>query len=428
LLAVKGFALDNSVHMNHVSSADSCGALDGLRVLDLSRVLAGPWATQLLADYGAEVIKVERPGEGDDTRSWGPPWLKDRERNDTGDSAYFLSTNRNKRSITVNLAHPEGSRIIRDLARTCDVVVENFKVGTLTRYGLDYDSLRELNSALVYCSISAYGQTGSRADQPGYDAMIQASGGLMSITGATDEDGGTPQKTGVAIADIMAGMYATTAILAALVARNKMGEGQHIDVPLYDSQVAWLANQNMNYLVGGMVPGRQGTAHPNIAPYQTFITADGHVTLAVGNDRQFRACMECLGLDELSADKRFHNNASRVANRQVLVPLMAEKFNERPASVWLQKLGEAGVPVGPINTIEDVFSEAYAEERELVRQISRDDTGDIPTVANPVRFSSTPVTYRDAPPWLGQHTDEILVSELGYTDEKIEALRQAGAI
>jgi formyl-CoA transferase len=307
-------------------------------------------------------------------------------------------------------------------------VVENFKVGTVKRFGLDYDSLRELNPALIYCSISAYGQSGSRADRPGYDAMIQASGGLMSITGTADEEGGTPQKAGVAIADIMAGMYATTAILAALVARNESGEGQQIDVPLYDSQVAWLANQNMNYLVGGIVPGREGTAHPNIAPYQTFATADGHITLAVGNDRQFGACMECLGLGELAADARFQSNASRVANRPALVRLMAEKFGERPLSVWLPILGDAGVPAGPINTIEDVFSEAYAEERELVRQVYRDDTGDIPTVANPVKFASTPVTYRDAPPRLGQHTDEILAFELGYTDQEIEGLRQTGAI
>lgn len=397
-------------------------------MLDLSRVLAGPWATQLLADYGADVIKIERPGEGDDTRSWGPPWLQDGDQMATSDSAYFLSANRNKRSLTVNIAHPDGRRIVRELARTSDVFVENFRVGTLKRFGLDYESLHELNPALLYCSISAYGQSGSRSEQPGYDSMIQASGGLMSITGEPDDAGGSPQKVGVAIADIMAGMYATTAVLAALVARIGNGEGQHIDVPLYDSQVAWLANQSMNYLVGGIVPTRLGTAHPNIVPYQTFATADGYLSLAVGNDRQFRACMDCLGLENLSADERFIDNASRVANRDMLIPLIADKFRQEPSSTWLEKLGTRGVPIGPINTIEDVFGEDYALERNLVRQLNRTDVGDIPTVTNPVRFSGTPVSYRYAPPRLGEHTTDILASELGFTARQIDALRQSGAI
>jgi formyl-CoA transferase len=414
--------------MNNRNSSEDQGALNGIRVLDLSRVLAGPWSTQLLADYGASVIKVERPDVGDDTRSWGPPWLKDREQKDTSDSAYFLSTNRNKRSITADLANAEGSQVVRDLAVTCDVVVENFRVGTLKRYGLDYDSLSEINPALIYCSISAYGQTGERASQPGYDAMIQASGGLMSITGAADEDGGSPQKAGVAIADIMAGMYATSAILAALVARKESGRGQHIDVPLYDSQVAWLANQNMNYLVGGVNPQRMGTAHPNIVPYQTFATADSYLSLAVGTDRQFRDCMHCLGLAALANDQRYSDNASRAQNRDSLVSLMAEAFSKANAAVWLEKFAACGVPAGPINTIEDVFSEPYATEREMVRQIDRPDAGDIPTVANPVRFSATPVSYRHAPPMLGQHTDEILSADLGYSRERIEALRRSGAI
>jgi len=414
--------------MSDVFSTDSQGALTGTKVLDLSRVLAGPWTSQLLADYGADVIKIERPGEGDDTRSWGPPWLQDGDRQDTGDSAYFLSANRNKRSLTVNIAHPEGCRIVRELARTSDVLVENFRVGTLKRSGLDYESLRELNPALVYCSISAYGQSGSRSGQPGYDSMIQASGGLMSITGEPDDAGGSPQKVGVAIVDIMAGMYAATAILAALVARKDTGEGQHIDVPLYDSQVAWLANQNMNYLVGGIVPTRLGTAHPNIVPYQTFATADGYLSLAVGNDRQFRACMDCLGLGDVPDDERFIDNASRVKNRDTLIPLIADKFRQQPSSTWLEKLGVRGVPVGPINTIEDVFGEDYALERNLVRRLSRTDVGDIPTVANPVRFSGTPVSYRFAPPRLGEHTTDILTSELGFTAEQVDALRQSGAI
>jgi formyl-CoA transferase len=414
--------------MTDASSGGSGGALAGIKVLDLSRVLAGPWASQLLADYGADVIKVERPGEGDDTRSWGPPWLKDPDRQDNGESAYFLSTNRNKRSLTANLAHPEGSRIVRELARSTDVILENFRVGTLKRFGLDYRSLSAINPGLIYCSISAYGQAGTRADRPGYDAMIQASGGLMSITGAADEEGGSPQKAGVAIADIMAGMYATTAILAALVAREGGEEGQHIDVPLYDSQVAWLANQNMNYLVGGVVPGRQGTAHPNIVPYQTFVTADGYLSLAVGNDRQFRDCMTCLELGALTSDRRFKDNASRVANRQVLVPLLAEKFGQQSTATWLAKLGARGVPAGPINTIEHIFTEDYAAERKLVHHIRRDGATDVPTVSNPVRFSSTPVTYRNAPPRLGEHTNDILADNLGYTKKQITALRESGAI
>ncbi len=397
-------------------------------MLDLTRVLAGPWASQLLADYGADVIKVERPGKGDDTRSWGPPWLKDREQKDTSDSAYFLSANRNKRSLTANLSHPDGKRIVTSLAANSDVVVENFRVGTLKRFGLDYDSLSAGNPGLIYCSISAYGQSGSRSEQPGYDAMIQASGGLMSITGASDDDGGSPQKAGVAIADIMAGMYATTAILAALVSRSDNGLGQHIDVPLYDSQVAWLANQNMNYLVGGAVPGRQGTAHPNIVPYETFATADGHLSLAVGNDRQFRDCMQCLELGRLSEDARFIDNASRVRNREVLVPLIAEKFRQQPSAIWIAKLGASGVPVGPINSIKDVFTEEYAEERKLVRHLRRDDAGDVPTVSNPVRFSKTPVSYRSAPPRLGEHTRAVLETELGYTSAQVTSLYESGAI
>jgi crotonobetainyl-CoA:carnitine CoA-transferase CaiB-like acyl-CoA transferase len=414
--------------MNESLTTAQPGALSGIRILDLSRVLAGPWATQLLADYGASVIKIERPAGGDDTRSWGPPWLQDHDQNDTTDSAYFLSSNRNKRSITVNLATDEGAQIIRDLVVTCDVVVENFRVGTMKSFGLDYERLRELNPALVYCSVSAYGQTGSRADQPGYDAMIQASGGLMSITGAADSEGGSPQKAGVAIADIMAGMYATTAILAALMARQGTGEGQYIDLPLYDSQVAWLANQNMNYLVGGTNPQRHGTAHPNIVPYQTFATADNYLTLAVGTDRQFRACMHCLDLGDLAGVEKFRDNASRVFNRDELVSLMSAEFKKQDTSVWLREFSASGVPAGPINTIEEVFAEPYAMERGLVRRVDRADADDIPTVANPVRFSATPVSYRHAPPQLGQHTDEILSQELKYSDEQIAALRRSGAI
>ncbi len=406
----------------------SNGPLRGVKVLDLSRILAGPWATQLLGDYGAEIIKVERPGSGDDTRSWGPPWLGSGDAGTDRTAAYFLSANRNKRSITIDISHPDGIEIIRKLVLECDVFVENFKVGTLARYGLDYASLRALRPELIYCSVSAYGQTGSRAAEPGYDAMIQASGGLMSITGAPDEEGGSPQKVGVAIADIMAGMYAVTAILAALFARNESGTGQQIDIPLYDTQVAWLANQNMNYLIGHAVPGRQGTGHPNLVPYQTFATADGYLTVAVGNDRQFAACARCLDLPGLVADPRFRTNADRVQHRDELIPEMAAKLGEKVTQYWLEILTECGVPVGPINSIADVLENDYAHERKLVRSIQHASVGRIPTVANPVEFSATSVAYELAPPLLGEHTEEILINELGYTAAKIADLRKAGAI
>ena len=396
----------------------------------MSRVLAGPWASQLLADYGATVIKIERPGSGDDTRHWGPPWLADREQRPTGESAYFLSTNRNKQSLTVNLAHQQGQEIIRELAASCDVLIENFRVGRLQRFGLDFASLNAINPRLIYCSITAYGQTGSRADQPGYDAMMQAVAGLMSITGPSDAEGGGPQKVGVAISDIMSGMYATTAILAALAARNGQGEvkGQHIDIALYDSQVAWLANQNMNYLVGGMLPQRQGSAHPNLVPYQMFATANGHLVLAVGNEPQFKACTAALGLPKLASDRRYTTNAARVGNRQSLVEILAAKFLQQDTDYWLEALTACGVPVGPINNIDDIFSEPYAEERQLVRQLQHPLAGEVATVANPVRFSATPVQYRSAPPMLGQHTVEILSEELQYTPEQIAALSRDGAI
>jgi crotonobetainyl-CoA:carnitine CoA-transferase CaiB-like acyl-CoA transferase len=412
--------------MAHSNTA--VGALQGTRVLDLSRVLAGPWASQLLADYGAEVIKVERPAGGDDTRGWGPPWLETPGDQADEDSAYFLSANRNKRSLTVNLASRAGQKIIRDLAAESDVLIENFKVGTLARFGLDFASLHAINPQLIFCSITAYGQTGSRSDQPGYDAMIQASAGLMSITGEPDDAGGRPQKVGVAIADIMAGMYAVTAILAAMAARSRDGTGQHIDIALYDSQVAWLANQNMNHLIGSIVPQRHGNAHPNIVPYQDFRTADGYLMLAVGNERQFADCVRVLGCAGLAEDERFCNNPSRVLHREELVALLAEKFSAQSTAHWLAKLSEGNVPAGPINNIAEVFSEPYAEERQLKRTLQHSEAGDILTVANPVRFSATPVQYYFAPPTLGEHTNEILQRELGYTQDEIEVLAAAGAI
>ena len=401
-------------------------ALAGITVLDLSRVLAGPWASQLLADYGATVIKVEKPGTGDDTRHWGPPWLV--ADGEPLDAAYFLGANRNKRSLAVDFAHPDGRRVLRELATGADVLIENFRVGTLGRYGLDYEALQALNTRLVYCSITAYGQHGSRAGLPGYDAMIQAAGGLMSITGDADEDGGRPVKVGVAIADIMAGMYAVSAIQAALIARAETGLGQHLDVPLYDSQVAWLANQSMNYLLGGEVPGRLGTAHPNIVPYQAFETADGHVMVAVGNDAQFRACAACLGLQDLADDTRFAANEGRVRHREPLVSRMQQAFLDRPSAHWLEALAAAGIPAAPINDIGTVLDEPYAAERQLVRNLPHAVAGEVPTVANPVRMSGTPVVHRSAAPRLGEHTDEILIDRLGYTQGEVDALRAAGAI
>jgi len=399
------------------------GPLVDIKVLDMSRVLAGPWAGQLLGDYGADVIKIERPSVGDDTRHWGPPWL-----GDESEAAYFLATNRNKRSVTVDIANSEGAAVIRDLAKHADVILENFRVGTMQRYGLGSMSLLAENPGLIYCSITAYGQRGTRAHEPGYDAMIQASAGLMSITGAPDAQGGSPQKVGVAISDVMAGMYATTAILAALKERDQTGKGQTIDVPLYDSQVAWLANQAMNFLIGGKTPERQGTAHPNLVPYQTFASRDGYITLAVGNDSQFAACATCIGNPGLAEDARFKRNSDRVDNRELLVPILADIFLTQNTSSWLQKLSDAGVPAGPINSVEDVLTDTYAVERELVQTVNHPLNPELPTVANPVGFSRTPVCYGLAPPTLGQHTNEVLGDWLGYSDEKIEALRAAGAV
>ena len=393
-------------------------ALDGIRILDLSRVLAGPWATQLLGDFGADVVKVERPGRGDDTRQWGPPWLG-------SESAYFLATNRNKRSITVDLANPEGQELVRALAAKADVLVENFRVGTLRRYKLDAEDLMGSNDGLIVCSISAFGQSGSRAAEPGYDAMIQASGGLMSITGP--EDGG-PQKVGVAIADIMAGMYAANAILAALHARERSGKGQRIDVPLYDSQVAWLANQNLNYLVGGRTPGRMGTAHPNLVPYQAFATRDGDLMLAVGNDRQFADFMDCLGRAELAQDGRFASNAARIENRDELVAIIGEILRRETTASWLGKLSELGIPAGPINDVAEVLSNEFATERALVRSIRNSAGDDVPIVSNPVDFSATPAAYNRAPPLLGEHTEEVLREWLGYSAETVDVLRKQAVI
>ena len=404
------------------------GPLNSLKVIDMSRVLAGPWAGQLLADYGAEVIKIERPGVGDDTRSWGPPWLRDSAGNDTKEAGYFQSTNRNKRSVTVNLAHPLGQELIRKLVARSDVLLENYKVGSLRRYGLDATTLCELNPTLIYCSISAYGQSGSKSAEPGYDAMIQAAGGLMSITGESDADGGRPTKVGVAIADIMAGMYASTAVLAALVAREQSGRGQHIDVPLFDSQVAWLANQSMNYLLTGTPPDRRGTAHPNIVPYQAFQTADGYLMLAVGNDSQFANCCALLGCPEIAEDPRYSTNSARIENRDELIQIIAERLTDETTAYWLDQFASLHIPAGPINNLAQVFSDPVVAERRIVRSLDHSLAGEVPTVANPVRFSDTPVEYKLAAPVLGQHTAEVLKDDLGYSDKEIARLYDSGAI
>jgi len=403
------------------------GPLEGIRVLDLSRVLAGPWAAQLLADYGADVIKVERPDGGDETRRWGPPWLRSPE-GKLPDAAYFLAANRNKWSITCNFAHPDGAAVVRDLAAGSDVVIENFRSGALKRYGLDADALQAGNPRLVFCSITAFGGDGPRAEEPGYDAVVQASAGLMSITGEPAAQGGRPQKVGVAIADIMAGMYAASAILASLRARERTGRGERIDVPLFDTQVAWLANQAMNFLVGGSVPQRQGTAHPNIVPYQTFSTGDGELMLAVGSDRQFRALTEALGRTDLGDDPRYADNPGRVSHREELVPELARSFSERSTAHWLRVLKSKGVPAGPVNDLAQVFADEHVVSQRLVQELPHTGAGKVPTVVNPVRFASSGKRLDLAPPVLGEHTDQVLHDVLGYTRGKIAALRADGAI
>ena len=403
--------------------------LSHIRVLDLSRVLAGPWCTQNLADLGAEVIKVEKPGSGDDTRAWGPPWLKDAAGRDTGESAYYLSCNRGKKSLALDLAHPEGSRIVRELARRCDVLVENFKVGGLAKYGLDWDSLHALNPRLVYCSITGFGQDGPYAARPGYDFIVQGMGGLMSVTGAPDEaPGGGPQKVGVAVADLFAGMYATVAVLAALTLREKSGEGQHIDLALLDAQVAMLANQNMNFLVSGEPPARLGNAHPNNVPYQSFASADGHLILAVGNDAQFRRFCEVAGQPALAEDARFMTNRARVAHRAELIPLLEPILRRRKTRAWIEALEAAGVPCGPINRLDEVFADPQVGHRRLRLELPHPLAGSVPQVAGPIRFSAAPSTAATAPPLLGQHTDEVLRGVLQLPAQECARLRELGVI
>ncbi len=405
------------------------GALSNIRVLDLTRVLAGPWCAQILADLGAEVIKIERPGTGDDTRAWGPPYLKDADGKDTSEAAYYLSANRNKKSVALNLSKPEAQAIVRQLAAQSDVFIENYKVGDMARYGLSYDDLKKINPLLVYCSITGYGQDGPKASAAGYDFVIQGVGGLMSITGERDDlPGGGPQKLGVAFADLMTGSYSATAILAALFSRNATGKGQYIDMALLDVQVATMANMNMNYLTSGAVPKRQGNAHSNIVPYQVFHAKDGYFVLAAGNDSQFVKVCEAIGRQELAVDPRFVTNASRVRNREILVPMLQEIFLQRSVADWIEPLEAANVPCGPINDISQTFEYPQVKHRKMKVELPHPLGGTVPLVANPIRLSETPVEYKSAPPLLGQHTEEVLCDLGGLSASDIEALRQKGVL
>ncbi|MFL6704443.1 MAG: CaiB/BaiF CoA transferase family protein [Paraburkholderia graminis] len=389
------------------------GPLSHIRVLDLSRIMAGPWSGQILADLGADVIKIERPGNGDDTRSWGPPFLAAADGAPSKESGYFLSVNRGKRSVTVDLATAEGQATIREIAAHCDVVLENFKAGALKRYGLGYDDLKAVKPDIVYCSITGFGQDGPKADNAAYDFMIQAMGGLMSVTGERDgEPGGGPQKVGVPIVDIMTGMYATVGILAALANRAQTGEGEYIDLAMLDVQVAFLANQAMNYLVSGKPPARNGNKHPNIQPQDVFRCRDGYLVLAVGNDGQFRKFAEVIGHAELADDERFATNAQRVRNLPALHALISAALVEDDLAVWLAKLDAATVPCGPINTIPMVFDDAQVKHREMLRHLPHPVSGTVPQVVSPLRLRNAPLAFDRAPPTLGQHTDEVL-RELG---------------
>jgi crotonobetainyl-CoA:carnitine CoA-transferase CaiB-like acyl-CoA transferase len=399
------------------------GPLSNFRVLDLSRVLAGPWVGQTLADLGAEVIKVERPGSGDETRAWGPPWLKDAAGEDVGESAYYLSANRGKKSIALDIASPEGRQAVRDLAARSDVLLENYKVGGLAKYGLDYESLKALNPGLVYCSITGFGQDGPYAARAGYDFIIQGLGSFMSITGDTD---GGPMRAGVAVADLFTGMYATTAVTSALLHRERTGEGQHIDMALLDCQVAALANQASNYHVSGVPPGLMGNAHPNVVPYQVVPTSDGHIIMAVGNDRQFASFCTLIGQPELATDQRFLSNAARIVNRDALMATIFEVIASKTSADWLAKLEAAGVPCGAVNDIEQVFDDPQIQHRGMRIELDHPLAGKAPLTASPMRFSETPVEYGLAPPLLGQHTVEILCGLLGRDEAVVKDMMARG--
>ncbi|MGE3936623.1 MAG: CaiB/BaiF CoA transferase family protein [Rhodospirillaceae bacterium] len=405
------------------------GMLSNIRVLDLTRVLAGPWCGQLFADLGADVIKVERPGAGDDTRGWGPPFITDADGNVTDEAAYFLCANRGKRSVALDIAKPEGQAAIRRLAAKSDVLLENYKVGGLARYGLGYEDLRKINPGLVYCSITGFGQTGPNAQRAGYDFMIQGMAGMMSVTGEADHrPGGGPQKIGVALSDILTGLYTTVAALAALAWRAQTGQGQHVDMALFDVTTACTANQALNYLVSGVAPVRMGNAHPNIVPYEAFPTADHYVILAVGNDGQFRRFCQVAGRPELADDPRFATNTLRVANRETLVGIIREVMKGKPRQFWLDGLEKVGVPCGPINDLAQVFAEPQAAARGLAFSLPHALGVDVPQVANPIKFSATPIEYHRAPPRLGQHTEEVLREVAEMTPDEIAGLKATGTI
>ncbi len=399
----------------------------GLRILDLSRVLAGPSCTQLLGDLGAEVIKVERPAVGDETRTWGPPFVRDANNNETTESGYYLCCNRNKRSITIDMSKPAGLALIKQLLTSSDVLIENFKVGGMAKYGLSYDELKEECPSLIYCSITGYGQTGPYSNRPGYDLIAQAMGGLLSMTGEAD---GLPVKVPVAINDIMTGMYAAVAILAALRHRDKTGKGQHIDLSLLDVQVSWLANQGLNYLTGGNIPRRMGTGHPNCVPYQAFESADGYIIMAANNDTQFDKFCQLVGREDLLDDPRFKTNADRVRNRDTVVPVVQEILKQKPSTYWVEELPKIAVTCGPINTLDQVFEDPQVLEREMKFSMphSMSGSGDVDLIGSPIKMSRTPVSYRRPPPLLGEHTDAVLEELLGLDEDALKTLRVDGII
>ena len=401
--------------------------LAGLRVFDLTRILAGPTCTQLLGDLGAEVVKFERPGQGDDTRKWGPPYVQDADGNDTDTSAYYLSSNRNKRSLTLDIASAEGQRLARELIRESDIVVENFKAGGLKKYGLSYDDVKEIAPHIIFCSITGFGQTGPYASRAGYDYLAQGMGGIMSLTGEPD---GEPMKVGIGIADIMCGMYASSAILAALHHRHQTGEGQHIDLALLDTQVSWLTYEGLNYLTSGELPKRRGNEHPNIVPYKTMPAADGYFILAVGNDSQFAKFCAEAGRPELAEDPRFTTNAERVRNRAALYPILDAITAERPLEDWVDALNARGVPSGPVNTLDRVFADPQIQHRNMQIQMDYPEAarGKVDLIGNPIGFSRTPVSYRQPPPKMGAHTEAVLQEALGLDEAEIKRLRDQGVI
>ena len=408
-------------------SGFEAGALSGIRVLDLTRILAGPTCTQLLGDLGADIIKIEKPGVGDETRLWGPPFVTDANGNDTTESAYYLCANRNKRSVTIDISKPEGAGLVRGLLERCDVLIENFKQGGLAKYGLGYDDVKKLYPRLVFCSITGFGQTGPNAHQPGYDIIAQAYGGIMSVTGEPD---GEPMKVAVGIADVMCGMYATVAILAALRHRDATGEGQHIDLALVDSQVAWLVNEGTNYLLSGKTPERRGNQHPNIVPYQVFEVADGNVIVAVGNDRHFARLCELIRQPELAVDARFSTNAERLQHRDALIPLLADRLRRLEKSEVIEGLQAHGVPAGPVNTLPEVFASDQVSARNMTITMSHELAGSrtVDLIGNPAILSRTPVTYRYPPPTVGEHTDDVLDELLDLDADALNRLRECKAI